>query len=73
MERRRTLPDGTLGPLETVLPEEETSKEKVERLETENSRLKSENNLLKAQVKANADRADFHEELIAEMAMLVYQ
>ncbi|MBS4173469.1 hypothetical protein [Bacillus sp. FJAT-49736] len=29
--------------------------------------------LLKAQVQANADRTDFHEDCIAEMAMVVYQ
>lgn len=34
--------------------------------------LEQENTLLKAQVQASADRSDFHEELIAEMAMLVY-
>lgn len=34
--------------------------------------LKQENTLLKAQVQAAADRSDFHEELIAEMAMQVY-
>jgi hypothetical protein len=34
--------------------------------------LKQENTLLKAQVQAAADRSEFHEELIAEMAMLLY-
>ncbi|MBU8773179.1 hypothetical protein [Cytobacillus oceanisediminis] len=34
--------------------------------------LKQENTLLKAQIQASSDRSDFHEELIAEMAMLVY-
>ena len=41
-------------------------REKVEELKTENT-------LLKAQNKALTERTDFHEELIAEMAMLVYQ
>ena len=34
--------------------------------------LEKENILLKAQSKANSDRADFQEELIVEMAMIVY-
>lgn len=34
--------------------------------------LKQENTLLKAQMQAISDRSDFHEELIAEMAILVY-
>jgi hypothetical protein len=34
--------------------------------------LRQENNLLKAKIQANADRADFQEELIVEMAMIVY-
>ncbi|MFJ8268538.1 hypothetical protein [Peribacillus asahii] len=40
---------------------------------TEIEILKQENTLLKAQNQALTDRTDFHEELIAEMAMLVYQ
>ncbi len=39
---------------------------------TEMEILKEENTLLKAQIQAASDRSDFHEELIAEMAMLVY-
>lgn len=39
MERRKLLKDGTLGPLETVKPDEETSKEKMERLEAENAQF----------------------------------
>lgn len=39
---------------------------------TEMEILVQENTLLKAQVQAATDRSDFHEELIAEMAMLVY-
>jgi len=35
--------------------------------------LKKENILLKAQNKELTEKIDFHEELIAEMAMLVYQ
>ena len=34
--------------------------------------LEKENLLLKAQAQANADRADFQEELIVEIAMKVY-
>ncbi|KAB2337662.1 hypothetical protein F7731_08700 [Cytobacillus depressus] len=34
--------------------------------------LKEENTLLKAQNQTLTDRTDFHEDLIAEMAMLVY-
>jgi hypothetical protein len=34
--------------------------------------LIQENTLLKAQIQATTDRSDFHEELIAEMAMMVY-
>lgn len=39
---------------------------------TEIEKLQQENQLLKAQVQANADRADFQEDLIVEMAMMVY-
>jgi hypothetical protein len=39
---------------------------------TEIEILQQENLLLKAQAQANADRADFQEELIVEMAMIVY-
>lgn len=35
--------------------------------------LKRENVLLKAQSQANSNRADFQEDLIVEMAMMVYQ
>lgn len=34
--------------------------------------LQQENSLLKAQNQALSDRTDFHEELIAEMAMIIY-
>lgn len=37
-----------------------------------NEELEQENKLLKAQVEALSLTADFHEELIAEMAMVVY-
>lgn len=40
---------------------------------TEIELLQNENKLLKAQVQANADISDFHEELIVELAMMVYQ
>ncbi|WLR54828.1 hypothetical protein LC048_20905 [Mesobacillus subterraneus] len=39
---------------------------------TEMEILKQENTLLKAQIQAATDRSDFHEELIAEMAMMFY-
>ena len=35
--------------------------------------LKKENALLKAQSQANSERSDFHEELIADMAMMIYR
>lgn len=38
-----------------------------------NAELESENTLLKAQVKALSDRGEFLEDVIAEMAMQVYQ
>jgi len=34
--------------------------------------LKADNTLLKAQSQANSDRADFQEELIVELATIVY-
>lgn len=37
-----------------------------------NAELEAENKLLKAQIAAQSDRADFVEDCIAEMAMLVY-
>lgn len=42
-------------------------------LSEEVNELKRENKLLKAQTQANSDRADFQEDLIVEMAMLIYQ
>ena len=39
--------------------------------QTEIELLKQENTLLKAQVQATSERADFHEELIAELAMMI--
>ncbi|MGE7121790.1 hypothetical protein ACQKIC_16360 [Peribacillus sp. NPDC046944] len=35
--------------------------------------LKAENTLLKAQNQAISERTDFHEDLIADMAMMIYQ
>ena len=46
---------------------------RITTLEIENESLKNENVLLKAQNQALTERTDFHEELIAEMAMMVYQ
>lgn len=57
------------------LPEEEVSKLQAilqEQHPDELEILKQENTLLKAQIQAAADRSDFHEELIVEMAMLMY-
>lgn len=41
-------------------------------IEDQLAEIRQENTLLKAQSQANADRADFQEELIVEMAMIVY-
>lgn len=46
-------------------PAPETAEEKLARLERENT-------LLKAQVQAQSSRADFVEDIIAEMAMMIY-
>ena len=54
------FPDGIEHPLRNL------------QLQKENEQLKAENTLLKAQNKALTDRTDFHEDLIAEMAMVVY-
>lgn len=45
----------------------------AKRLLQENEQLKHEKQLLKAQNNALAERADFIEDIIAEMAMQVYQ
>lgn len=45
----------------------------AKRLLQENEQLKQENQLLKAQNNALAERADFIEDVIAEMATQVYQ
>lgn len=65
MKRRKRLPDGSFGELEKV-GTTETPEEKAERLEQENK-------LLKLQNQANAERMDFMEDLIAEIAMQVYE
>lgn len=65
MLRRRRLPDGSFGELEKV-GTEETAEEKAARLEQENK-------LLKLQNQANAERMEFMEDLIAEIAMKVYE
>lgn len=41
----------------------------TEQIET----LEQDNLLLKAQIQVNSDRTDFHEDLIAEIAMMLYQ
>ena len=43
-----------------------------EMLENKIKEQEAENNLLKAQIQAQADRSDFVEECIAEMATLFY-
>lgn len=50
----------------------ETMEDKLNHLRDENQELKKENTLLKAQIKAQSDRADFVEDCIAEMATQVY-
>lgn len=49
------------------------SKTETELLQQRIAELEKQNKLLEAQKDAIADRADFHEELIAEIAMMVYQ
>lgn len=66
MRRRRLLPDGTFGPMENVFDDELSPEEQMEKLEAENK-------LLKARNQALSERADFIEDLIAEIAMQVYQ
>lgn len=53
------------NPDEPIVPEKPLSVEIDE--------LKQKNSLLEAQVQANANTAEFHEDLIVEMAMMVYQ
>jgi hypothetical protein len=77
-------PDGMHKPrlindewVETLTEEEiaERKKEQPVQLTEEQLRLQTleqENKLLKVQNKALSERTDFHEELIAEMAMIVY-
>ncbi|KOY81588.1 hypothetical protein I6G82_08275 [Lysinibacillus macroides] len=65
MERRKRLADGSFGELEKV-GSAETAEEKAVRLEQENK-------LLKLQNQANVERMEFVEELIAEIAMKVYE
>ena len=65
MEYKPRNEDGTLG--DTVkLGNEETLAEKTARLEQENK-------LLKLQNKENTERMEFMEDLIAEIAMKVYE
>lgn len=45
----------------------------AKRLLQENEQLKHENELLKAQNKAMSERADFVEDVVAELAIQVYQ
>lgn len=46
---------------------------KVEELQSENNELKQENTILKAQNNALSERADFIEDVVAEIAIQVYQ
>lgn len=73
------VPEGLYKPkwtgaewIEGATEEYKTSVDNPIREPTELELLKQENTLLKAQIQAASDRSDFHEELIAEMAMLVY-
>ena len=51
---------------------EPTIEERVQTLETGNEELATENKLLKEQVAALSDQNDFQEELIVELANIVY-
>ena len=61
--RRKRLPDGTLGELEKVNDDQLTEKEQLEK----------ENMMLKAKITALTEQQEFTNELIAELAMQVYQ
>lgn len=52
---------------------QQIEEEQINRPPTEIELLQQENILLKAQNKALRDITDFHEELIVELAMMVYQ
>ncbi|MBM6995054.1 hypothetical protein IM700_005185 [Paenibacillus sp. DXFW5] len=58
--------DEVTGKVVTIKPTEKTPEEKI-------AALVEENQLLKAQNKALSDRADFIEDVIAEIATQVYQ
>lgn len=59
-------------PIEPQLSQMEVLEQKVAELKEENKLLHQENKLLHAQVEVLGNTTDFHEELIAEMAMMVY-
>lgn len=61
--RRKRLSDGTLGELEKVNDDQLTEKEQLEK----------ENMMLKAKITALTEQQEFTNELIAELAMQVYQ
>lgn len=61
--RKKRLPDGTLGELEKVNDDQLTEKEQLEK----------ENMMLKAKITALTEQQEFTNELIAELAMQVYQ
>lgn len=61
--RRKRLPDGTLGEPEKVNDDQLTEKEQLEK----------ENMMLKAKITALTEQQEFTNELIAELAMQVYQ
>lgn len=61
--RRKRLPDGTLGELEKVNDDQLTEKEQLEK----------ENMMLKAKIRVLTEQQEFTNELIAELAMQVYQ
>lgn len=74
MEMKETiLPSGAIikevvgDPIEYIPPPDDKP------LDEKISELEQKNVLLEAQSKANADRTDFHEDLIVELASMVYQ
>ena len=65
--REENLFDGDFLVFDSVVPQQ------VGTVELRLLELQTENNLLKAQNQAISERADFHEDLITDMAMMIYQ